>query len=234
MITKILSSKLYGKWSNILTEKLIEYWVNNQIKNDYEPNRFHYFKDTNKIENWGKFFDPYFKIIEQDEENNQMYPKVKTTTQTSFKYYAGEYSRLINGYLRYPTHYDNADLVQEHINIINGEFEKNILHENIVVVRKIRNHFIPKNIKIGTIITDNAFLSTSLDLNYRKNYDGDLAPLNNETLIFIKVERNTQVIYLEPISKRDEYEMLLSPNVNLLVEKKYRILNNQILFTRIV
>lgn len=170
MIPKILSSKLYGKWSNILTEKLIEYWVNNQIKNDYEPNRFHYFKDTNKIENWGKFFDPYFKIIEQDEENNQMYPKVKTTTQTSFKYYAGEYSRLINGYLRYPTHYDNADLVQEHINIINGEFEKNILHENIVVVRKIRNHFIPKNIKIGTIITDDAFLSTSLDLNYRKKF----------------------------------------------------------------
>ncbi|WP_430981151.1 ADP-ribosyltransferase [Sphingobacterium faecium] len=123
-------------------------------------------------------FDPYFKLIEQEKENNQIYSRNNTTTHTALSYYAGDYSRLVNGYLRYPTHNDNRDLVQDHISILNGEFEKNILHENIVVVRKIRNHFIPKTIKIGSILTDRAFLSTSLDLNYRKSYDGDTVTFN--------------------------------------------------------
>lgn len=234
MTTKILSSKLYAKCSDILTEKFIEYCISHRIKNDYVPNSFRYFKNTTEIEKWGRIYEPYFKLIEDEEEDNQLYHRVKTTAHLAFKYYAGEYSRLINGYLRYPTLYGNADLVQDHINIINGEFEKNILYENIVVVRKIRNYFIPKTIKTGSILTDKAFLSTSIHLNYRKDYDGNIRPLDNETLIFIKVERNTKAIYMEPLSKRDEYELLLKPNVNLLVEKKYKIFNNQILFTRIV
>jgi hypothetical protein len=157
-----------------------------------------------------------------------------------FEWYSGFTYLNINPYLRgFPVKCD-ATYATDRIKVMEEEINQFRLKENVIAIRRISNNFLNdyllnnKKLKKGTVLNDKAFLSTSLDLSFRKNPDGDNPSLDNQTLIILKVDKNTNAIYLEHISKREEFELLLPNNLDIIVEKKVRILNNRILLAKVI
>ncbi|MGJ1412743.1 ADP-ribosyltransferase [Sphingobacterium thalpophilum] len=118
--------------------------------------------------------------------------------------------------------------------VISKEINKNTIEDNIVVLRLIHTRFLSKNIKKGMILKDKAFLSTTLNLNHRKNSEGEDLRITNVGLIFIKIPKGAKALYLEGISKKEEFEILLPQNTELLVEAAHKIFSNSVLFTKVV
>ena len=56
--------------------------------------------------------------------------------------------------------------------------------------------------------------------------------LENETLMILKLKKSTCAIYLEPVSKREEYELLLKNGIEFVIERTKNILGNKIIVAR--
>lgn len=214
-------------------------FLNAQIKNDFTPNKYRFFEDVEAIKNWGSTYADYFDL--KKEESFKSNPNEHNLLPyTVFKWYSGYTYLNINQYLRGFYVKCDASYATDRIKVMEEEINQFRLEENIIVIRKISNDFLNdyllknKKIKKGTVLNDKAFLSTSLDLSYRKTLDGDYKPLNNETIIILKVAKNINAIYLEHVSKREEYELLLPNNLDIMIEKKVRILNNRILLAKVI
>lgn len=215
-------------------EKFVQFILQQQITKDFKPNNYTYFLSPDFINNWGNTHSEYLEL-KQKEYNN--------TTIEHLQYYAGWFYDSINLFLRTGkdkfNNSDDVEYITKRINSINKELTKFSLNENIIVVRRVSNAFLRnyllngKRLKKGITISDKAFLSTSIDLSYRKNLNSDHKPLNRETLIFIKVPKGCNCLYIESVSKREEYELLLPINLNLVIEEKYKILNNYVIFSKV-
>lgn len=220
-------------------EFFVNYLIDRQIKNDYIPNNYKFFKSYEEILQWGDNYYEYFETLEQ-EYNKSFFSNRELLPFSVFSWYTGYFFEKINGYLRGQIRYDNSLFITGRIKIIKRELDNFKLKENIVVVRRVSNIFLnnyildKKKLKIGAKMKDGAFLSTSIDLSYRKDKEGTYKPLNNETLIFIKVSRLTKAIYLEPISKRQEFELMLSNDIEIVIENFFKILTNKIIFAKTV
>jgi hypothetical protein len=212
----------------------LDYRLSTKIKNDYLPNNFIFFKTSEDILDWGVEYKKYFEFLKKKYDSASFFNNRELLPYGVFNWYAGNFSKNINDYLRSDIN-ETEHFIMKRIDVLNEEFNKNEtkIKENIIVVRRISNKHLNKKLKIGTIIKDKGFLSTSIDLSFRKNNDSNYSPLNNETLIFIKVFKQTNAIYLESISKREEFELLLQNGIELQIEEKFKFLNNQILFTSI-
>lgn len=215
-------------------EKFVQFILQQQIAKDFKPNNYTYFLSPNLINNWGSTHSEYLEL-KQKEYNNP--------TVEHLRYYAGWFYYSINLFLRTGkdkfNQTEGLEYIIRRVNGINDEIHKFSLDENIVVVRRISNAFLRnyllngKRLKKGITISDKAFLSTSIDLSYRKNLNSDYEPLNNDTLIFIKVPKGCNALYIESVSQREEYELLLPSGLMLIIEKKYKLLNNYIIFSKI-
>jgi len=222
-------------------EKLCALHLKKKIDNDnFTPNGYTYFKNESEIKHWGQAYSEYFK--EKKEEYSASFCDINSelTPYAVYEWYSGYYYLKINSHLRgskrnsYPQH------IIKRIKVLKNEISRFDLKENLVVVRRISNDFLKdyllkgKRLKKGLVFSDEAFISTSLDLSYRKNNESDYEPVNNEILMIIKIPKGVNAIYLEQISKREEYELLLESNLSMLVEKKIQFLNNKLLFTKII
>lgn len=220
-------------------ESVFSKFLNNQIKNDFIPNKYRFFEDVEAIKNWGGTYADYFDL--KKEESYKYHPnRHDLLPYAVFAGYSGFTFDKVNPYLR--GFYAKCDdsYATDRIKVMEEEINQFKLEENVIAIRRVSNDFLDnyllknKKLKKGTILNDKAFLSTSLDLSYRKNQDGKYTPLNNDTLIILKVAKNTNAIYLEYVSKKREYELLLPNNLDIMIEKKVRIFNNRILLAKVI
>lgn len=236
--------KTLRKITTILKERLFEIFVmlivNRKINKDYSPNGILFFKNSKDIINWPpSIYDNYINTLEKEHID---YSNKNSSLPSSIKvleYYTGNYYKSINDFLRNnKLEYNKCDT--DFIKVIKSEFIRSPLKGNIVVIRRVSNTFLnnyllnKKELKVGSTIKDKAFLSTSIDLSYRKDNESVYKPINDETLIFIKVCNKTPLIYLEPFSNRKEFELLLPNSTEIIIESAYNIFNNRVIFSRTI
>lgn len=224
----------FAKYIHELTEKRISYLLEKKIKADYHPNKYKHFNNFSDIKSWSRAFDTYFEEISKEHYNNLISAEKIDTSQDALQFYTGYVAESINNHLRRCEIVDPEFAFNKEIEILSREINKNSMEENIVVLRLIHIGFLNKNLKKGMILRDKAFLSTSLNLNHRKNTEGNDIGLTKIGLIFIKIPKGTRALYLETISKREEFELLLPRKTELFIESKHRIWSNQVLFTKLV
>lgn len=224
----------FAKYIHELTEKRISYLLEKKIRTDYQPNKYKHFNNFSDIKSWSRVFDAYFEEISKEHYNNLISAKKIGTSQDALQFYAGYVAESINNHLRRCEIVDPEFVFNKEIEILSREINKNSIEENIVVLRFIRIRFLNKSLKKGMILKDKAFLSTTLNLNHRKNTEGNDLDLTKIGLIFIKVPKGTKALYLETVSKKEEFELLLPQNTELLIESIYKISSNQVLFTKLV
>ncbi|GFD83884.1 hypothetical protein KUL118_67460 [Tenacibaculum sp. KUL118] len=231
-----------------ITENLFEYlykkYLTYLIYKDFRPNQYLFFENVNKIdEKMSKYLD-YSLEIEKEYNHSFFNNDRELMPYMTIQYYAGYFHEKINDYLRETLSEFHKSLVFDEIikrtKILKKEVGKFQLESNFVVIRRVKNTFLKevylkgKKLKKSLIIYEPAFLSTSLDLFYRKDYQSNYSPLKNETIIIIKVPKGVNALYLEPISKRKEFELLLNPGLRMRIEDKKRIFGNHIILVQIV
>lgn len=229
---------------SVIFELLFNYYLRRRIKKDYIPNNYTCFYTTDEISNWATKYVEYFKTLEKTEleEKYQQACCLRPSDtlyviDDVYKWYSGNYFRNINALLRGTYKFKNFEDVNKKVKILENEINKFQLEENVIVIRRISNKFLEshllnnKKLSEGVVLYDKAFLSTSLYLYYRNGMEGGYSPLKNESIIIIKVPKNTNAVYLEPISERNEFELLLQKELRMIVEKKIKILSNYIIFT---
>ncbi|OFX26986.1 MAG: hypothetical protein A2033_15945 [Bacteroidetes bacterium GWA2_31_9] len=233
---------------NIIESKIFEllfnYYLKRNIKKDYIPNNYKYFSTPVEIQNWATKYFEYFKTLEKIEFEERMQQAISLNPperifliEDLYKWYAGNFFRNINALLRGAYPYNNVDYVNKKAQILEQEINKFQLEDNVIVIRRISNKFLEsyllkdKKLTKGVVFSDKAFLSTSMYLYYRNYTEGSYKPLKYESLLIIKVPKKTNAIYLEPISNREEYELLLPKNLTIVVEKKIKIFSNYIIFS---
>ncbi|WP_159732054.1 ADP-ribosyltransferase [Sphingobacterium sp. 18053] len=224
----------FAKYIHELTEKRISYLLEKKIKADYHPNKYKHFNNFSDIKSWSRAFDTYFEEISKEHYNNLISAEKIDTSQDALQFYTGYVAESINNHLRRCEIVDPEFVFNKEIEILSREINKNSIEENIVVLRFIRSRFLNKNLKKGMVLKDKAFLSTTLNLNHRKNTEGNDLDLTKIGLIFIKIPKGTKALYLETVSKKEEFELLLPQNTELLIESIYKISSNQVLFTKLV
>ena len=232
-------SNFYWKANNHIFERFFHFLLKRFIKNDCTPNDYTCFNTTNEITEWGK---KYFLYFEKKENESK---KISATEDYSpykvFQWYAGYYFENVNGILRGTNEHRILmikEYVLKHIQTINEELEGFKLEKNLIVFRRIPNSLFndmcQKSKRVGKKIDlrDKGFMSTSLNLNYRINKEGQVSDLRNETFMVIKVPKGVKAIYLEPVSKREEYELLLESNLNITIERAYSLFGNKIVLAK--
>lgn len=202
----------------IINDKIFEFifsrFLEKHIRRDFIPNKYTFFRTSNCIKNWGDSFHIYFE--EQKEKCNKFLGNSNLMSYSVFEFYAGYDSDLINNYLRgYPK--CDSNYVVNKINVIEEEIKKFELRENLVVVRKLRYDIFKFKL-----------------LKNRKNYEGNEEYSNNYVFMLLKIPKGINAVYLESISKKQEFELLLPANLDLIVEKKVRILNNRIVLVSVI
>jgi hypothetical protein len=219
--------------NNFVFEKVFSYCLNYWIEKYFTPNSYIYFKNVHDIYMWGKQYDSYYESIKKQYDDSWLSDR-KFYPSEVLQYYAGYYNLKVNAFLRGTERWELVfieDIVREHVNTLNKEICKNVLKESVVTVRRIPSYVFEKSEReccFKNSLIDKAFLSTSLNLFYRKDNEGRIKSLNNETLLVIMVKKGTRALYLEQISNREEYELLLPSGVRINILNKIRVLNNRI------
>lgn len=222
-----------------ISEFILAYFLRKRIKNDLIPDNYIYFQTPQGINDWAKDYFLLFKQMKNEEISNRSLND-RTSAISTLEAYAGNRHHMVNAYLRDENYNDVFGIDKRDATKIKEELIKYYVKENLVVVRKISNNCLKKyllkgrKLKRGIILTDKGFLSTSLDLSYRRDNNSIIQPLRNETLMFIKVPKGANAIYLEPISQRKEYELLIQCGSEIVVERRIRVLTNQIIFGRLI
>ena len=197
-----------------------------------------FLQQPEEINHWGKEYVDYFNEKEK-EYNESIFYESSHNREISyphpvFNWYSGYYYIPINKYLRG----FSSDEENKRIEIITNEINKFALKQDIICVRRVSNIFFEnyllknKKPKTGVVFSDSAFVSTSLDLFYRKDNESNHRPLKNETLLVLRLKKGINAMYLEPISKREEYELLLKNEIEFVIEKTKTIFENRVVVAR--
>lgn len=140
----------------------------------------------------------------------------------ALKLYSGSVYSGINSYLRYDYHNSIIDYLKDIIkNIDISFFYVPRTDENIIVFRRVHlyeelmNYYF--SLKEGDIIKDKAYMSTSLILDIAVNRGETMDP--NCALLVIKVPEGENGIFIDEVDGYYEYEMLISKNRTLKLEK---------------
>lgn len=221
-----------------ISEKKVNSYLKQLIEEDFIPNNYTFFTSPDEINRWGSKYVDYFD--EKEKEYNESIFYVSThqseisLPHPVFNWYCGWHYIHINNYLRG----FSSDEENKRIDIITEEINKFDLKQDIVCVRRVSNKFFEEYLlknhksKKGVIFSDKAFVSTSLDLFYRKDKNSDHKSLENETLMILKLKKSTCAIYLEPVSKREEYELLIKNGIEFVIERTKNIFGNKIVVAR--
>ena len=231
-----------------ISSKIFEYaykkYINKLIKKDFTPNSFVCFDNINEISDWGYNYYEYSKKIEQEYNDDFFNYNRDFLPFMVIKYYTGYNHEWINDHLRNTKTKYFTEITLKHttkrISVLKEELKKFKTKTNLVVVRRINNSFLKevylkgRKLKKNIILQDLGFLSTSINLFYRKDYQGNYSRLEDETIIIIKIPQGTNALYLEPISEKEEFELLLNHGAKMRIEDKITIFRNNIILTQIV
>jgi hypothetical protein len=190
---------------------------------------FKYFDSIDSINDYTEDFSEYITHLKN--EYKQIYYNRSDHPFEILEWYAGYYSIVINEFLRGNKSFADT----EKISVIERLINKFRIRNNIIVVRIIRNDFLcdlhtDRKINRNTILKDKSFLSTSLFLKYKHG----LKIVKNAIILLIKVPAGTNALYIEKLSNRKEYELILQRETMLKVERIKKCHNNTVLLTRII
>jgi hypothetical protein len=218
-----------------MKNKIFELFFQIQIKSlfkDSSQNGYKYFLNPKDIKDWGDSYDRYFSDLWQRMNRLEVANEMAFEWET-LKFYTGYKSLELNKLLRGENVYFQ-DQCYDRIETLANCIEKFSLHENVIVIRRIKNKHWNSLIKKGSIFTDKAFLSTSLNMNYRKDINGNYSNFKNETIILFKVPKGTKACYIESVSKREEFELLIQKGSRYKIEKTRLFLGNRIVIASIL
>ena len=220
--------KLKNKFFEYLFERILEW----KIKFDYMPNNYVFFRNNDGINNWGQYFNDFFKLKKEQIGNLKSNKEEKYEIET-YEYYSGRISELMNDILRGQSKILFPEQVEKRIEVLSQSLSKFRLKDNLVVIRRIPKNVFNHRLKKGDFFLDKGFLSTSVNLSYRLDNESNYRPINNEVLMVLKVPKETNACYIEQISNRGEYELLIQKENRIKVEKNIKILNNRIVIGEI-
>lgn len=212
---------------NLIFEYRFKRVLTDLIKNDFDPNKYKYFATEQGIDEWASDYNAYFhqKIIAK----NNLKANDDLKELETFSFYSGYTGEQINDLLRGKSYRLDYNILIEYVERIDKAISKFSLQENQVAIRRLSCNYLNSSLKKGSIFLDKGFLSTSLNLSYRLDNEGNVSPLCNEALIIIKIPKVTNSIYIKEISGRDEYELLLQRDTRLQIERNINVFNNRII-----
>jgi len=200
--------------------------LNKLIKKEF--NNYKYFIDTSKIDGWGAEYNSYFN------NNKKIINSITATNESdryeieTYEYYAGYVGEKMNRILRQEQFILFPEVFEPRIKVLTNSLNKFKLSDNVIVIRRIPNIKFYQKVKKGEIIQEKGFLSTSLNLFSRLDYQSEYSPIENEVLMILKIPKGTNACYIEQISKRKEYELLIQRNQKIKIIMNRKILNNRI------
>jgi len=221
------------KIKNLLFEIYFLILIDNLIVNDFLPNNYRYFKGAKHINSWAVSFNKYFIDIKKRIKTQKGSDEDKAEIET-YSFYAGYVARKMNDILR--TGENNnylPEYFQQHIDRLANSLNKFHLPENVVAIRRIKCKYFNENIKKGDNYKEKGFLSTSLNLFYRLDSESIFRLLDKEAIIILKIPKGTNACYIEEISKRREYELVLQKNTSMAIEKNIHIFGNRIIVAKV-
>ena len=232
--------KKYRECKKNIANYFLEYYFRKETSQIKKERKFKIFNNPTLMDKWGEADSNYFKksrVIASKGyiPNETQEEKRRKKELRDIGLYCGYSDNNINNWLRDNSAFCFDKSIKDSLdNIINGF----IIKDDIIVVRRIYQALKVKDKKVGDVLVDKAFLSTSLNINYRLNYQSKEEKLNNEALCIIKVPKCANGVYiqnaLEEGKRRDEYEILFNRETQLEIEYKKRIFNNYLLVLKMI
>lgn len=225
----------YTEFENIIFEYFFSKYSNKYLK----KNECKCFKNIQDIIIWSSEFNSHFENI-RDLKNSCTATEQQLKQLQVLDYYSGNSAHGINNYLRNrDAFFWNKEFLNQAVTNLDAEIQKFKTKDNIIVLRRMPSIYTDKNYKKGNIITEKGFLSTSLNLFQRLNYErGDKQRLKNESLLLINIPKNHNGIFIEKVQpterQREEYEFLLPRNTKLKIISNKKILSNRILILEVI
>lgn len=208
---------------------LIRKYVNKKKHREYKS----FFNEPSTIDGFGQ---PYnFTHIYSYYFQHPYDDKLKAIHE-ALDLYTGSPTAKINNYLRIgnPEYEFERSSLEAHVKYLDLFLSQIQLKDPVFVIRKVKSCHLDIDNNTKTI-SDKAFLSTSLNLDYNLDFDSDKEKSNHHTFIIIKVPKGAHVSFLESKkNNREEYELLLPRNSTIKIDKQYRFLNNKLIFGEIV
>lgn len=234
-------------YSIIGFDKAYKDYIEKLIKNDFTPNDYSYSLKSEYFQAMEQHHSAYCKDLKTEYDNAWFKTERNLLPYMVIHFYAGYAHKDFNGVLRsgsfcLPSNNDFIELYcRPRIDILNEEINKFKLENNFVTVRRISDRFLlnyylkGEKLQIGDIIHEMGFMSTSLDLCYRKDYQSnDDVRLKNETMLIIKVPKGANALYIEENSNRKEYELVLQKDTKMIIEDFVKVRNNYIVFAKVI
>ena len=232
--------KRYQECRQNMSNYFLEYYFKEKISQIEKEGRFKMFNNPTLMDKWGEADSKYFEksrniasmgyIYNESEEEKRRKKEIK-----HINLYCGYSDEVINNWLRNNNEFSYDRTIKDSLDYLINSF---IIKDDTIVVRRIYQALKVKDKKVGDVFVDKAFISTSLNINYRLNYQSEEEKLNNEALCIIKVPKGTNGVYiqnaLEEGKRRDEYEILFNRETQLEIEYKKRIFNNYLLVLKMI
>lgn len=207
---------------------LVDKWKVEVLQSD----KFKIFISSAGIDTWGQVFSD--DLLDKEKKANNIWSEEEEEDFSVFIKYAGWGSENINGLLRGNKRIFFPKLVEDQIAVLSKSLSNYKTEDNVIVIRRFPRIFLPKRLRKGDIIQEFGFLSTSLNLSYRLDNQSVYKPIDKEVLMLLKVPSGTEACYIESISKRKEYELLIQKGQRIKIEKNIRILSNRIVVGEIL
>ena len=174
------------------------------------------FNSLEKIANWVNL--PHNNVIIDIDKNNSDNEK---NPHDAIAAYCGYVHIYINRFLRNKD--SNNNFAIDYIDKMNEVLVKSSTVDDIIVVRWVSVYDEILKKKEGEKHEENGYLSTSLLFPYIGKYDHEQQrDISNFALLIIKIPKHTRAIYVEHISKRHEYELVIDKVKTLTIERIYK------------
>ena len=232
--------KKYQECKQNMSNYFLEYYFRKETSQIKKEGKFKMFNNPTLMDKWGEADSNYFeksRVIASKGyiPNETQEEKRRKKELRDIELYCGYSDNNINNWLRNNNESSYDKTIKDSLDYLINSF---IIKDDIIVVRRIYQALKVKSKKVGDVLVDKAFLSTSLNINYRLNYQSEEEKLNNEALCIIKVPKGTNGVYiqnaLEEGKRKDEYEILFNRETQLEIEYKKRIFNNYLLVLKMI
>ena len=240
MIKQFDLQKRYQECRQNMSNYFLEYYFRKETSQIKKEGKFKMFNNPTLMDKWGEADSNYFeksRVIASKGyiPNETQEEKRRKKELRDIELYCGYSDNNINNWLRNNNESSYDKTIKDSLDYLINSF---IIKDDIIVVRRIYQALKVKSKKVGDVLVDKAFLSTSLNINYRLNYQSEEEKLNNEALCIIKVPKGTNGVYiqnaLEEGKRKDEYEILFNRETQLEIEYKKRIFNNYLLVLKMI
>lgn len=225
-----------AKLFEIVYAKIVARLISRLTKNQ----DFRVFNNSEQITNWSSNFINYFETICIDSKRPLFSEELTICDQ--FARYSGHSYHSINNSLRL-NDFTNNTINLKTAKALTQEIDSFSTRQYLLVSRRLdklgmKDWLNGKKLRRGLILSEAAFVSTSLNLYSRYDFENTEEKFthNNITFLLIEVPIGTKAIYTSAKVERpsNEYELLIQKGTNLLVRDVIKLFSNTIVTMKIV